>query len=64
MNKTDLISVAKGAGIAAAGAAITFLTQAASGFDFGQAGVVVAAVLSVVTNLFRKWATKGTEAVS
>ena len=55
MNKDQLMSVAKGAGIAAAGAALTYLSQWASNTDFGSASVVVAAILSVATNAVRKW---------
>lgn len=54
MNKDKLISVAKGAGIAAAGAVLTYLTQWTSGTDFGAAGPVVAAVLAVLVNVVRK----------
>jgi hypothetical protein len=59
MNLTteDAISIAKGAGIAAAGAVLTYFSQWATGTDFGTFGPVVAAVLAVATNFFRKWAT-------
>lgn len=58
MNTTDYISIAKGAGIAATGAALTYLSQWATSSDFGSTTPVVVAVLSVLTNLVRKWATK------
>jgi len=54
MDKNKLISVAKGAGIAAAGAVLTYVSQWASGADFGSAGPVVAAVLAILVNVLRK----------
>lgn len=62
MDKDKLISVLKGAAIAGAGAALTYVTQWASGSDFGAAGPVVAAVLAVAVNFFRKLAGPKTEA--
>jgi hypothetical protein len=59
MSREDLISIAKGAGIAAAGAALTYLSQWAAGTDFGASTPVVVAVLSVLTNTFRKWVAGG-----
>jgi len=62
MNKDKIISVLKGAGIAATGAVLTYLSQWATSTDFGAAGPVVAAVLAVAVNLVRKWAEPKTEA--
>ena len=62
LDKDKLISVAKGAGIAAAGAVLTYLSQWASGADFGAAGPVVAAVLAVLVNVVRKAAAPKAEA--
>ncbi|MBN9520851.1 hypothetical protein J0H58_20410 [bacterium] len=55
MSNDDVISVLKGAGVAAVGAALTYASQWASGADFGALTPAVVATLSVVTNLFRKW---------
>ena len=55
MSQSDLISVIKGAGIAAVGAVLTYLSQSASGSDFGSASVFVAAVVSVLANVLRKY---------
>lgn len=49
------ISVLKGAGIAAAGAILTYLGQYVSGADLGQWGPLVAALLSVAANAVRKY---------
>lgn len=56
MKREDIVSVGKGGLLAGIGAALTFFGQWASGADLGQAGVVVAAVVSVLANVFRKWA--------
>ncbi len=56
MNRESLISVGKGALIAAAGAALTYLAQLPFG-DFGPYGPTIGAVLSVVVNAGRKWLT-------
>lgn len=56
MNKEKLVSVFKGALIAAAGAALTYVTEFVSGTDFGSFGPIVAAGLAVLVNLLRKYA--------
>ena len=58
MNKDKLISIAKGAGIAALGAILTYATQFATGADFGSATPVIVAVLSVLSNAVRKFVEK------
>lgn len=60
MSKDDILSILKGAGIAAVGAALTFLTQWASGTDFGPWTPLVVAALSVLANVLRKLSTNGT----
>lgn len=55
LKNTEWISVAKGAGIAAAGAALAYLSQWTTGQDFGVLGPVIAAVLSVAVNAVRKY---------
>lgn len=52
----EVKSVLKGAAIAAIGAVLTYASQWATGQDFGVYGPMVAAVLAVATNAFRKWA--------
>lgn len=49
-----LIKIAKGAAIAAGGAALTYLTQVATGADFGEWTPIVVAGISVLINVARK----------
>lgn len=60
LGREDLIKVATGAAIAAAGAGLTYLSQWATGQDFGVWTPMVVAVLSAAVNAFRKWATDTT----
>jgi hypothetical protein len=46
--------VAIGAGVAAGGAALTYLTEYVSGTDFGAFTPVVVAGLSILANVLRK----------
>ena len=55
MKKEDLISLAKGAGIAAAGAVLTYVSAWVSGADFGTMTPAVVAVFSVLANAARKY---------
>jgi hypothetical protein len=55
LNTTDWKKVGKGAAIAGAGAAATFLIQYFSSLDFGVYQLLVAAALSVATNLVVKY---------
>lgn len=59
MNYNKWKSVAKGAAIAAVGAALTYLTQWITNADLGAATPMVVALLSVLTNLVRKYIQKG-----
>ena len=59
--KMEWAKLLKGAGIAAAGAALTYATQWASGQDFGFLAPTVAAVLSVAVNFIRKLANAETD---
>jgi len=54
MSKEAALKVLKGAGIAAAGAALTYAIEAVPGLDLGQWTPVVVAVLSVAVNALRK----------
>jgi len=55
LDKNDLIKVAKGAGLAAAGAAAVYLAEWASSTDFGQWQPAVTAMAAIGLNLIRKW---------
>ena len=55
-NFEDAIKVAKGALIAAAGAALAYATEWVTGTDLGTWGPLVTAGLALVTYAFRKWA--------
>jgi hypothetical protein len=55
VNGADLRSVGKGAIIAAAGAAVTFLIGALPGIDLGQYTVIIVPVASIVLNFIHKW---------
>lgn len=57
MSKEAIISILKGAGIAAGGAALTYLSQWATNADFGALTPMVVAGLSVLVNLLRKAST-------
>jgi len=61
MKKEDLISLAKGAGIAAAGAVLTYVSAWASNTDFGSMTPAVVAVFSVAANALRKYLNPTTE---
>ncbi|GIW81515.1 MAG: hypothetical protein KatS3mg105_3322 [Gemmatales bacterium] len=52
--KEKWLKIGKGALIAGAGAALTYLSQAVSGADFGVWTPVVVALLSVAVNAVRK----------
>ena len=51
----DWLKIGKGALIAAAGAGLTYVTEWASGTDFGDYTPIVMAALSVAANIFRKY---------
>ena len=54
MKKEDLLKVLKGAGIAAAGAVLTYLSQWISGADFGAYTPMVVALWGILVNFLRK----------
>lgn len=54
--KAKLISILKGAAIAAAGAGLAYLTQGVTGLDFGAFEPLAVAALSVLANVVRKFA--------
>jgi len=51
---TKLVKIAKGTGIAAAGAALTYLAETIPGVDFGVYTPYVTAALAVVVNALRQ----------
>jgi hypothetical protein len=53
-DKEELIKVGKGALIAAAGAGLTYLSEAISGMDFGELTPIVMVGWSVAANWARK----------
>lgn len=55
MNLSDLKKVAIGAGVAAAGAALTYLSEWVTNTDFGVWTGVVVAAWSVLANAARKF---------
>ena len=61
LNGVDLLKMGKGLLIAAGGAALTYVSEWASGADFGILAPLITAGLAVVINAFRKWVTDGSE---
>lgn len=57
VDRYDLRKVAVGAGIAAAGAVLAYVTEWLSGQDLGDWGPLVGAVMAVLANFLRKLAT-------
>lgn len=55
LNSKDAVKLAKGAGIAAAGAAVTYLAEWVAGTDFGDYTPVVVAAAGILVNVARKW---------
>lgn len=55
LNKEDGIKIAKGAGIAVAGALLTFGADLIPMIDFGQYDAMVAALLMILINAGLKW---------
>ena len=55
--KADLMKIAKGAGIAAAGAIATVLLEMIPNVDFGAYTVMIVALNSVICNTILKFAT-------
>ena len=62
LRNMDWSKVVKGALIASAGCALTYLSQWASGSDFGALAPIVTAVLAVVVNFVRKLESAGHDA--
>jgi hypothetical protein len=55
LNRSDLTSIAKGLGIAVAGAILTYVSSIITDIDFGQYTPLVVVVWSVVANVARKF---------
>ncbi len=57
MKREDIVKVAKGAAIAAAGAVLTYVTHWVSGADFGAYTPMIVAGWSIAANALRKLVT-------
>jgi len=57
LNKEDLRRVAVGAGVAASGAVLTYLSDAIPSVDWGVWTPIIVAGFSILSNLVRKWMT-------
>lgn len=60
LNSIDWKKVAVGAGVALAGAALTYAQELITQIDFGQYTEIVMAINSVLVNIARKWLTDHT----
>ncbi len=56
--REDLMKVGRGALLAGFGAAVVYFLDGVTGIDFGDWNVLVAAIIAVAGNLFRKWWTE------
>jgi len=54
LDTKEWVKIAKGAGIAAVGAILTYLTGAIPGIDFGSYTPIVVTCFAVVANAIRK----------
>jgi hypothetical protein len=55
LNKTDLISIAKGGCLAIGGVILSYLVELIPNVDFGANSELVAAVLAILLNFARKF---------
>lgn len=55
LNKEDILKISTGAGIALAGALLTYLAELIPNVDFGQYSELVAAILMILINAGRKF---------
>jgi len=55
---SDWIKIAKGAGIASTGAVLTYVIQELGKVDFGSSQLLMGVVISVLTNIARKYFSK------
>ena len=53
--KENMLSIAKGAGVAVVGALLTYVAQYVSNTDFGQWTPIVVAIAGILVNAGRKW---------
>ena len=61
LNKKDLLKIAKGLGVAIAGAALTYVSSAIANVDFGVYTPLVVAGWSVLANVARKFVFDNTQ---
>ena len=59
LNRTDFTKIGKGAGIAAGGAALTYLLIVITDVDFGSQTPIIVAVGSILINAVLKLLKKG-----
>ena len=59
LNRTDLTKIGKGAGIAAGGAALTYLLVVITEVDFGLQTPIIVAIGSILINAVLKLLKKG-----
>jgi hypothetical protein len=55
LNKTDLHKILVGAGVAVAGALLTYIAELVPSVDFGEFTPVVVAIVSILVNAGRKY---------
>jgi len=55
INKTDIKKILTGAGVAGAGAALTYLVEVLPNIELGDYSPLVVALFSVLANAVRKW---------
>jgi len=60
LNSTDLIKILKGMGIALGGAGLTYIIDISPNINFGQYTPFIAAIMSILINVVRKWITDNT----
>lgn len=58
LNKTDWKSIGRGALVAVIGTLLTYGTQQIGNIDFGEYTPIVVTLLSVITNIVRKYLTE------
>lgn len=55
LNKLDYVKILTGAGVATAGALITYFLQVIGELDFGEYTILVVALASILANIARKF---------
>ena len=55
LDKTTIVKVLKGAGIAGGGVAIIYLLESLATIDFGQWTALVVGVAAILINMVKEW---------